>query len=266
MIPRGPSWSSLCRAAEAPPTHVCDVSPHACCFAPALSSAALATPAETAPKWDSNITIGPDEEVSDATCFGCSIRVRGHVSGDVTAFGGSIVVEDQGQVGGDATAFGGDVRLDKEVKVARRRHGIRRPDSAAIPRPQSPAMSPTMGGRGWMLLIVLAPFIILGLFVAFVVWLIRRLIAAVGASHGIRRSLRIGSLYQRRVPKRLTHSHRHVSSPGAVVAKIGNAQVCIARAQPIEQEVLRHAKLESLVDVDAAPQECSIPIASGDQV
>ena len=40
----------------------------------------------------------PNERVSDATCFGCTIHVRGHVMGDVTAFGGSIVVEDQGQV------------------------------------------------------------------------------------------------------------------------------------------------------------------------
>ena len=52
------------------------------------------------------------------TCFACSVRVRGHVAGDVTTFGGSIVVEDDGEIGGDATSFGGDVRLDKGVKVA----------------------------------------------------------------------------------------------------------------------------------------------------
>ena len=88
----------------------------ACCSA--LPCRARPSPTVAiAPRLDSNISIGPDEEVGDATCFGCSIRVRGHVSGDVTAFGGSIVVEDQGQVGGDVTAFGGDIRIDKEAKL-----------------------------------------------------------------------------------------------------------------------------------------------------
>ncbi len=59
------------------------------------------------------ITIGPGEEVSDVTCFGCSVHVRGHVAGDVTTFGGSVVVEDQGQIDGDLTTFDGDLRLDK---------------------------------------------------------------------------------------------------------------------------------------------------------
>ena len=78
----------------------------------------------------SNIIIGADEEVSEATCFGCSIRVRGHVSGDVTAFGGSIVIEDQGQVGGDLTTFGGNLRLGEGCECQRGRDGIRRTDSA----------------------------------------------------------------------------------------------------------------------------------------
>src|SRR5260370_35614287 len=67
----------------------------------------------------SNINVGPNEQVGDATCFGCSILVRGQVSGDVTAFGGSVVIEDQGQVGGDITTFGGGVRLDNEANVRR---------------------------------------------------------------------------------------------------------------------------------------------------
>jgi len=121
-----------------------------------------------------NISIGPGEEVSEATCFGCSIRVRGHVSGDVTAFGGNIVVEDQGQVGGDATTFGGDIRIDKEVKVG----GdvtvfggrIRRDPASTVGGDVT-----TMGGPGWMFLIFLTPLIVFGLFVALIVWLIRRL-------------------------------------------------------------------------------------------
>jgi len=142
-------------------------------FILALSSTAFADSDRT--QVGNNISIGPDEEVSDATCFGCSIRVRGHVSGDVTAFGGSVVVEDQGQIGGDATVFGGDIRIDKEAKIA---HDvtvfggrIRRDPASSVGGDVT-----TMGGPGWIFLIFLIPCIFLGLFVALMVWLIRRLL------------------------------------------------------------------------------------------
>jgi cytoskeletal protein CcmA (bactofilin family) len=122
-----------------------------------------------------NISVGPGEEVSEATCFGCSIRVRGQVAGDVTAFGGSIVIEDQGQVGGDATTFGGDIRLDKGVSVK----GdvtvfggrIRRDPAATVGGDTT-----NMGGPGWIVLIFLLPLVFFGLFVVLIVWLIRRLL------------------------------------------------------------------------------------------
>ena len=121
------------------------------------------------------ITVGPDEQVSDATCFGCSVRVRGHVTGDVTTFGGSIVIEDHGQVSGDATTFGGDIRLDKEVKVS----GdvtvfggrLRRDPAAAVGGDVT-----NMGGPGWMILIFVIPLFFFGLFVALIVWLVRLLL------------------------------------------------------------------------------------------
>jgi len=120
-----------------------------------------------------NIVVGPDEQVGDATCFGCSIRVKGQVSGDVTAFGGSIVVEDHGQISGDTTSFGGDIRLEDQVKV----DGdvtvfgghIRRDPGAIIGGSVT-----NMSGGGWIFLIFVAPFIVLGLLVWFVVWLVRR--------------------------------------------------------------------------------------------
>jgi hypothetical protein len=121
-----------------------------------------------------NIRIGPDEQVNGATCFGCSIEVRGRVTGDVTAFGGNIVVEDQGQIGGDATVFGGNIRIEKQVKVG----GdltvlggrIRRDPASSVGGDVT-----TVGGPGWMFLIFLLPLIFLGLFVALIVWLIRRM-------------------------------------------------------------------------------------------
>src|ERR1700730_18331309 len=81
----------------------------------AFSSAARADKSRDRTQVGSNINIGPGEEVQEATCFGCSIHVRGRVAGDVTAFGGSIIVEDQGEIGGDTTAFGGGIHLGKEV-------------------------------------------------------------------------------------------------------------------------------------------------------
>jgi hypothetical protein len=140
-----------------------------------LSTAAFADAEHERTQVGNNITIGPDEQVREATCFGCSIRVRGQVAGDVTAFGGSIVVEEQGQVGGDATTFGGDIRIDKAGSVARDvtvfGGRIRRDSAARVGGDVT-----NMGGPGWMVLIFLTPFIFLGLFVALIVWVVRRLL------------------------------------------------------------------------------------------
>lgn len=122
-----------------------------------------------------SISIGPGEEVGEATCFGCSIRVRGHVAGDVTTFGGSIVVEDQGQVDGDATTFGGDMRLDRDVKVS----GdvtvfggrIRKDPAASVGGDVT-----NMGGPGWVVLIFATPLVFLGAVGALLVWVVRRLL------------------------------------------------------------------------------------------
>jgi hypothetical protein len=147
-------------------------------FAVAFTAISFADRSQERTQVGHNISIGPGEEVSEATCFGCSIRVRGHVSSDVTALGGSIIVEDQGQVGGDATAIGGGIHLNSGVIV----HGdvtaiggrIRRDPTATVGGEVS-----NLGGPGWIALIVLVallPFVFFGLFVALIVWLIRRLL------------------------------------------------------------------------------------------
>jgi hypothetical protein len=141
----------------------------------AVSTAAFADDANDRTRVGSNINVGPGEEVSDATCFGCSVRVRGHVTGDVTTFGGSVVVEESGQVDGDVTTFAGDIRLDKEVKVA----GdvtlfggrIRRDPAATVGGDVT-----DFGGPAWMVLIFLIPLVLFGLFVALIVWVIQRLL------------------------------------------------------------------------------------------
>jgi hypothetical protein len=146
-------------------------------FCIVLTTAAFADGYHDRTHFGSNITIGPGEEVGDATCFGCSIRVRGHVNGDVTAFGGSIIIEDQGEVGGDVTTFGGGIRLSKEVQV----HGDLTVLGGRMQRDPAARIGgevTTFGGPGWMLLIFLVPFIVLGLFIALIVWVIRRLFRA----------------------------------------------------------------------------------------
>ena len=143
-------------------------------FLGALTSPALADRGPDRTQFGHNIVIGPGEEASDVTCFGCSVRVRGRVTTDVTAFGGSIVVEDEGQIGGDATSFGGDVRLEKEVKVG----GDVTVFGGQIRRDATATISGEVtdfGGAGWLLLIFALPLAIFGAFVAFIIWLVRRL-------------------------------------------------------------------------------------------
>ena len=140
----------------------------------ALSGTAYAKNTPTYTQVGHNITIGPQKQVADLTCFGCSIRVRGQVAGDVTAFAGSVVIEDNAQVAGDITVFGGDIRLDQAVKVAGDATvfggEIRRDPQATISGDVT-----SMGGRVWLVPILLSPFVILGLLIAFVIWLVQRM-------------------------------------------------------------------------------------------
>lgn len=139
-----------------------------------LSPAAFADGGREHTQVGQNINVGAGENVGDLTCFGCSIRVRGHVTGDVTAFGGGIVVEDQGQIEGDATTFGGGIRLDKEVKISGDvtvfGGGLRRDPAASIGGDVT-----NFGGPLWIFLIFGLPLVFLGAFVALIIWIVRRL-------------------------------------------------------------------------------------------
>src|SRR6267154_5384805 len=120
-----------------------------------------------------DISVGPNQQVGEVTCIGCSIRIRGKVVGEVTTVGGSIFIEDQAEVAGEVTAVAGNIRLDREVKVS----GditvvggeIRRAPEAQIAGDVT-----SVGGRAWMPVILLAPFLFLGLLVMFAIWLVHR--------------------------------------------------------------------------------------------
>lgn len=144
-----------------------------CCLSITLvSSVAWAGSSRDRTQFGHDITVGPGEEVSEVTCFGCNIRVRGRVNSDVTVFGGSVVVEDQGEIASDLTAFGGNVRLDNGAKVngdvtifGGRMHR----DTQAEIRGEVSLFS----GSLWLVLIFALPLILLGAFVALIVWLVR---------------------------------------------------------------------------------------------
>jgi cytoskeletal protein CcmA (bactofilin family) len=141
----------------------------------ALSTAAFASRERT--EVGHNISVGPDEEISEATCFGCTVRVRGHVAGDVTTFGGSIIVEQNGQIDGDATTFAGSIRLEKEVEV----NGDVTVFGGRLHREPTAKVGgdiANFGGGGWILLslIVAVPVVFFGFLVVGIIWLVRRLL------------------------------------------------------------------------------------------
>lgn len=139
-----------------------------------LSSAALADGPHERTQVGRDVSVGRGEEVSEVTCFGCSVRIRGHVAGDVTTFGGSVIVEDKGTINGDATTFGGNVSLETTGKIG----GDLTVFGGRIHRDAESAVGgdvTNFSGGFWLPLIVGLPLILLGGFVALIVWLVRRL-------------------------------------------------------------------------------------------
>ena len=120
------------------------------------------------------IVIGADETASDVTCFTCSVRVRGRVSGDVTTFGGTVTVEPDAEVTGETTVFAGDLRLEAGAKVREVTvfgGKVRRDSTASIHGDVT-----TMGGGAglWLFIVFVLPFVVLGSLIALIVWVIRR--------------------------------------------------------------------------------------------
>ena len=62
-----------------------------------------------------NIVVDTDQDIGDAVCIGCSIRMHGTSHGDLVAIGGQIEID--GSVSGDVVALGGSVRLGPGADV-----------------------------------------------------------------------------------------------------------------------------------------------------
>jgi hypothetical protein len=135
---------------------------------------ALAAPGHERTQWGSNISVGQGEETGELTCFGCSIRVRGHVAGDIAVFGGSLVIEDGGVVDGDVAVFAGGMRLESSVKIG----GDVAVFGGRIRRDSGASIGGDTANFGWpisILFIFVLPLAFFAAFVWFVIWLIRRL-------------------------------------------------------------------------------------------
>ena len=144
------------------------------CYVTLATAAPAGKNASDRTQTGSDIIVAPNEQTGELTCFGCSVRVRGHVLGDVTTFGGGVTLEEGGQIDGDATTFAGSVHMEKDVTIK----GdvtvfggrIRRDSTATIGGEVT-----NFGGGIWIVIIFGLPLVFVGLFIAFVVWIVRKL-------------------------------------------------------------------------------------------
>jgi hypothetical protein len=120
-----------------------------------------------------DIRVQPDQKAGDLTCINCSIHVRGQVAGDVTAVHGQVVVDDNAQVAGDVTAVAGDIRLNNGASVS----GDLTAVAGSVIRQPGAAVAgdvTALPGLIWIFLMVGAPLVVLGMIIAFIVWLVQR--------------------------------------------------------------------------------------------
>ena len=120
-----------------------------------------------------DIRIGPNDKVGDVTCIGCSVHVRGQVSGDVTSIAGSVFLEQGASIAGDVTVVGGNARAENGTQVAGDLTAI---GGNLVRAPQAAVAGDvtTLGGGGWVFTIFLLPFVFLGGIFALIIWLVQR--------------------------------------------------------------------------------------------
>src|SRR5579883_987951 len=68
------------------------------------ASPAFAKDSSDITQFGHDVRIEADQTADQVTCFGCSVYVRGQVAGDITTFGGNIVLEDGGRIAGEVTS------------------------------------------------------------------------------------------------------------------------------------------------------------------
>jgi hypothetical protein len=120
-----------------------------------------------------DIYVQAQDKAGDVVCVGCSIYIRGQVAGDAVAVGGGVVLEQGAQVAGGVTTVVGDIRLQTGTQIAGDAVAV----AGMVKRdPQSTISGDvtSLGGTGWMLLILVAPLVLFGGFIALIIWLFQR--------------------------------------------------------------------------------------------
>jgi len=139
----------------------------------ALSSPAMASSSPGRFQMNHDIHIEAGDKIADVTCFHCSIYVRGSVSGDATSIGGNVVLYQGAQVAGDVTSLFGDVRVENGAMLAGDLTAlggtVRRDPQASVAGDIA-----SLSGLAGLALIVILPLVVLGGFIALIVWLIQR--------------------------------------------------------------------------------------------
>ena len=138
-----------------------------------LSTAAFADGSHDRTQFGHDITVGPDDQVSDVTCFGCSVRVRGRVSQRRDHVRGQHHSRGQGpsQRGRDqplAVTFTWMTESKSAAMSPLFGGRLRRDPTASVGGDVT-----TFSGGLWMLLIFGLPLLFLGAFIALIVWLVR---------------------------------------------------------------------------------------------
>jgi len=120
-----------------------------------------------------DIRVEAGDKAGELTCFNCNVYIYGAVSGDVTAIHGNVLLEQGGSVGGDITTVLGDVRVEPASSVGG--------DVTTVGGAMRRQTGSVVGGhvtaiesKAAVLLIMAAPFLLLGLIVALIVWLVQR--------------------------------------------------------------------------------------------
>ncbi len=124
-------------------------------------------------QFNHDIRIGPNDKVGDVTCIGCSVHVRGQVSGDVTTIAGSVFLEQGASIAGDVTVVGGNAHAESATQVAGDLTAIGG-DLLRDPQAAVAGDVTTVGGGRWVFLIFLTPFLFLGGIIALIIWMVQR--------------------------------------------------------------------------------------------
>ena len=91
---------------------------------PAAANASAPKNPQDRTQFFQDVVVEANDTANVIQCFGCNVYVRGHVTGDIIAGGGSIYIS--GPVDGDVAAIGGHIQSKFRRRTARQSRRNRR--------------------------------------------------------------------------------------------------------------------------------------------